>query len=200
MAGRPAILKAEGARGRAVLFSPHPEMGDLLRKYTALDGYARHYLPIRGLPVLRDTMRHYRTIDSPSFRLVLNAIHDLTADQTMVKPKALERPADTISAGTIAAKLARRLDALPAADADLQELVADVVVRLRDRLEQSASHAEACRKDAVWVHLASAMDRNASANAAKPLAQDLMEIDLAAGLMEVWARLNELETAKAGAS
>jgi hypothetical protein len=200
MEGRPAILKAAGPRGRAVLFSPHPEMGDLLRKYTALDGYARHYLPIRGLPVLRDTMRHYRTVDSPSFRLVLNAIHDLSAEQIMMKPKVPARPADAISAGSIAAKLARRLDALPPADADLQELVADMVARLRDRLEKSASSAEACRKDAIWVHLADAMDRNASANASKPLAQDLMEIELASGLMAVWARFSALETAKAGAS
>jgi hypothetical protein len=200
MAGRPAILKARGPRGRAVLFSPHPEMGDLLRKYTALDRYARHYLPIRGLPVLRDTMRHYRAIDSPSFRLVLNAIHDLSAEQTMVKPKGPARPADAIDAGTVVAKLTRRLDALPAADAELQALVADMVGRLRDRLETSASRAETCRKDAVWAHLAGAMDRNASANASKPLAQDLMEIELAAALMEVWARLTELETAKAGAS
>lgn len=200
MAGRPAILKATGPRGHAVLFSPHPEMGDLVRKYTALDGYARHYLPIRGLPVLRDTMRHYRTVDSPSFRLVLNAIHDLTAEQAMVSRTVPARQADAIGAGTIAVKLTRRLDALPAADAEMQELVADMVVRLRDHLEKSASRADACRKDAVWAHLAGAMDRNASTNAPKPLAQDLMEIELAAGLMEVWARFSEIETARAGAS
>ncbi len=200
MAGQPAILTAEGPRGRAVLFSPHPEMGDLLRKYTALDGYVRQYLPIRGLPVLRDTMRHYRTTDSPSFRLVLNAIHDLTAGQTMVAPGAPARQAEAVAAGTIAAKLLRRLAALPAAEAGLQELVADMVTRLRLRIEQAAPRADACRKDEVWAHLATAMDRHASANAAKPLAQDLMEIELAAGLMEVWARLTELENVKAGAS
>jgi hypothetical protein len=50
----------------------------------------------------------------------------------------------------------------------------------------------------VWTHLAGAIDRNASANTVRPLAQDLMEIDLAAGLMDVWARLAELETAKVG--
>jgi hypothetical protein len=202
MAGRPAILKAEGVRGRAVLFSPHPEMGDLLRKYTALDGYARQYLPIRGLPVLRDTMRHYRTVDSPSFRLVLNAIHDLTMEQTMVAPPVPARRADAAAAATatIAAKLMRRLDALPAAEPDLQELVMDMTMRLRERLDKAASRAAACRKDDVWAHLAAAMDRNASANAPKPLAQDLMEIELAAGLMEVWARVSELEPVKAGTS
>jgi hypothetical protein len=200
MAGQPAILKAEGPRGRAVLFSPHPEMGDLLRKYTALDGYARQYLPIRGLPVLRDTMRHYRTTDSPSFRLVLNAIHDLSADQTMVARSVPARQTDAVAAGAIAAKLLHRLEALSPADADLQELVADIVLRLRGRIEPAAARADDCPKDAVWAHLAGAMDRHASANAAKPLAQDLMEIELAAGLMEVWARLHEREPAKAGAS
>src|SRR5207237_583914 len=77
MAGNAAILLATGNRGRAVLFSPHPEMGDLIRKYIALDGYVRHYLPIRGVGTMRDTLRHYRICDSPSFRLVQNAIDEL---------------------------------------------------------------------------------------------------------------------------
>ena len=66
MAGKPAILVAAGERGRAVLFSPHPEMGDLVRKYVALDGYVRRYLPIRGFTTMRDTLRHYRVADAPS--------------------------------------------------------------------------------------------------------------------------------------
>src|SRR5262249_33675670 len=67
MAGRPAVLAVSGERGRAVLFSPHPEMGDLIRKYIALDGYVRRYLPIRGYGTMRDTLRHYRVADAPSF-------------------------------------------------------------------------------------------------------------------------------------
>ncbi|HSB68114.1 MAG TPA: hypothetical protein VLT62_02095 [Candidatus Methylomirabilis sp.] len=78
MAGRPAILRAEGARGRAVLFSPHPEMGDLVRKYVALDGYVRRYASIRGRRTLEETLKAYRPSDSPAFRLVLNATHALT--------------------------------------------------------------------------------------------------------------------------
>src|SRR5215472_17578181 len=80
LAGRPAILSVAGDRGRAVLFSPHPEMGDLVRKYIALDGYVRRYLPIRGYGTMRDTLRHYRVTDAPSFRLVLNAVHALMTD------------------------------------------------------------------------------------------------------------------------
>jgi hypothetical protein len=30
-----------------------------VRKYIALDGYVRHFLPIRGFDTMRDTLRHY---------------------------------------------------------------------------------------------------------------------------------------------
>src|SRR5262249_2860155 len=75
MRGQAAILSCAGERGRAVLFSPHPEMGDLVRKYLVLDAYARRYLPIRGEAVIRDTLRHYAPLESPCFRLVLNPVH-----------------------------------------------------------------------------------------------------------------------------
>jgi hypothetical protein len=77
MAGHTAIIRAESRRGRAVLFSANPEMGDLVRKYIALDGYVAQYLPIRGEASMADTMRHYRPLDAPSWRLILNAIHSL---------------------------------------------------------------------------------------------------------------------------
>ena len=53
------MLAPEGSAARAVLFSPHPEMGDLLRKWIALDGYVRKYLPIRGPKVMQETLRFY---------------------------------------------------------------------------------------------------------------------------------------------
>lgn len=74
---RPAILTGDGSTGRAILFSPHPEMGDLVRKYIALDGYVREYLPIRGSKTMDETLRHYDPSNSPSFRLILNAIASL---------------------------------------------------------------------------------------------------------------------------
>jgi hypothetical protein len=77
MAGHTAIIRAETRRGRAVLFSVNPEMGDLVRKYIALDGYVARYLPIRGEAAMADTLRHYRPLDPLSWRLILNAIHSL---------------------------------------------------------------------------------------------------------------------------
>jgi hypothetical protein len=203
MAGRPAILRADGPRGRAMLFSPHPEMGDLLRKYIALDGYARHYLPIRGLPVLRDTMRHYRTSDSPSFRLVLNAVHDLVAD---ARPPASAK-ADAPEAAAVATALRSQLDRRPAPEGDLVPLVDDMVARLAARLEPAALQVDAqmrrlAREDrrglgAAWAHLAGAIAAHARSNAEKTLAQVLMEVELGTCLMETWARAAAFEAAPA---
>ena len=86
MRGRAAILAADGPRGRAILLSPHSEMGDLVRKYMSLDGYVRHYLPIRGKRVMDETLGFYRATDAPSFRLLLNAAH-------MLMSKPLPTPA-----------------------------------------------------------------------------------------------------------
>jgi hypothetical protein len=77
MAGHTAIIRAETRRGRAVLFSASPEMGDLIRKYIALDSYVARYLPIRGEAAMHDALRHYRPLDPPAWRLILNAIHSL---------------------------------------------------------------------------------------------------------------------------
>ena len=77
LAGHAAILRAESARGRAVLFSVNPEMGDLVRKYVALESYVTRYLPIGGAAAMADTLRHYRPLEAPPWRLILNAIHSL---------------------------------------------------------------------------------------------------------------------------
>lgn len=205
MAGRPAILRADGPRGRAVLFSPHPEMGDLLRKYIALDGYARKYLPIRGFPVLRDTMRHYRTSDSPSFRLVLNAAHDLVdSARKAAAPSRADRPAAAAVVAALRSQLERRVDAHDV----LAPLVDDIATSLAARLERAApevdrqaqrlSQAEDARGlGAIWTHLAQAIETHAGSNAERTLGQTLMEVELGVGLMETWSRCAQFEAAPA---
>jgi hypothetical protein len=83
MRGRAAILgsgpPSDGMQGKAIAFSPHPEMGEFLRKGMALDGYIRHFLPIRGTKVMEETLRFYAREDCLSFRLVLNAALKLGA-------------------------------------------------------------------------------------------------------------------------
>ncbi|CAM3752631.1 CobB/CobQ-like glutamine amidotransferase domain-containing protein [Bordetella sputigena] len=73
MQDRVAVLAGDAPGGRVVGFSPHPEMGEFLRKAMALDGYVRKYLPIRGRKTMDETLRFYAKEDCLSFRLVLNA-------------------------------------------------------------------------------------------------------------------------------
>jgi hypothetical protein len=205
MAGQPAVLRAEGPRGRAVLFSPHPEMGDLLRKYITLDGYARKYLPIRGFPVLRDTLRHYRTADSPSFRLVLNAAHDLVG---VARKPARPSPVDSPAAAAVAAELRSQLARRVAADDVLAPLVDDVVVGLEARLDRATLELDrqaqrlAAADDTrglgrIWAHLAAAIAAHAHSNAERTLGQTLMEVELGVCLMETWSRCAQFEAVPA---
>jgi hypothetical protein len=207
MASHPAILRADGPRGRAVLFSPHPEMGDLLRKYIALDGYARKYLPIRGFPVLRDTMRHYRTADSPSFRLVLNAVHDL-ASVAPARTGRSDAVARLPGAKSVLAALRSQLARREAADNLLAPLADDIAASLDARLERAASaldsaaHRISTQDDSrylgrIWAHSASAIEALARSNAEKTLSQTLMEVELGICLMETWTRVATLEAVPA---
>jgi hypothetical protein len=108
MRDRIAILSAKGPRGRAILFSPHPEMGDLLAKYMLLESYIPHYLPIRGPQVMRETLTAARPEESRSFLLILNAIEMLAADAREVSAaRAPPEISETYASGPQLDALAR---------------------------------------------------------------------------------------------
>jgi hypothetical protein len=211
MKGKPAIVIADGARGRAVLFSPHPEMGDLIRRYIALDGYVRHYLPVRGAQTMRDTLRHYRVTDAPSFRLVLNAAHMLLRDAEGARPIG---SADTAQSGPVSeARLdvtplqvcRRALDALrDSGSGEEADLVRDVAAGIGARLAAvSPRLAGVITKPGVagnlassWRHLSTTMAEHAVGTDAT-LAQRLMEADLGVSLIECWTRAAEMDRALA---
>ena len=210
MAGHTAIIRAETRRGRAVLFSANPEMGDLIRKYIALDSYAAHYLPIRGEAAMADTMRHYRPLDPPSWRLILNAIHSL-----MLRFE----PPGVIPAGPVPAQPAeprlRLTAALDAAlrrlklaeEAPLRALIDAVRDDLRARLETLAKRLDvveaafgaldppAPRIRYLWAGCeAAALTAVAeAAKSARPAAERLAEFETALVLAEAWCRLAEAE-------
>lgn len=197
MKGKPAILRASGGRGRAVLFSPHPEMGDLIRKYIALDGYVRHYLPIRGAATMRDTLRHYRVTDAPSFRLVLNAVHALTIDG---QARGIERrataPLRRVVLDHAPLHACRRwLDALPDfGSGDEGDLLRGIAAGIAGRLDSVAPRFErfAAGTQGVerlvpsWKHLAESLADHAPADA--KIAQRLMEAELVVSIVECWTR------------
>jgi putative intracellular protease/amidase len=131
MRDRVAILASDAPDGRVIGFSPHPEMGEFLRKAMALDGYVRKYLPIRGHKTMDETLRFYAGEDCLSFRLVLNAALMLGAFDVV------ERSADA------AARDAAARDA--AAGARRRSLAQDL------QLAGQAWHSSA---DAVGIRLA----------------------------------------------
>lgn len=220
MAGKPAILlasdnragrrhAAHGAdsrgrvRHRAVLFSPHPEMGDLVRKYIALDGYVRHYLPIRGFGTLRDTLRHYRVTDAPSFRLIANALHDLMSDAR--SPAAARAPVanrvEETDLVTLCEDAAGRLP--PFGDGEEGDLLQDVAGGIRTRMATASGRAAAAVKTAehtarLWssyAHLVQTISEHARTAPTASPAQALMELDLAVALLECWTRIAEFDRA-----
>lgn len=210
MAGSSAILRAETARGRAVLFSPNPEMGDLMRKYIALDTYVARYLPIAGEALMADTLRHYRPLDPPSWRLILNAIHSLMLRRAPagmppalpVPPQPLATKMRLIDATEEAAKRVSLPVKMPCTG--LVQLLRDDLrsrlVTLRPRLAAIEAAfaaldppAPAIRFQWAACEAAAVAALDASRKATAPPAERLAEIETALTLAEAWCRLGEAE-------
>jgi hypothetical protein len=212
MRGRAAILAADGPRGRAILLSPHPEMGDLVRKYIVLDGYVRHYLPIRGKRVMDETLAFYRSTDAPSFRLFLNAAHMLMA-------KPLPAPAPARANGRGAKDLGERSDDLHRdvkaglgdvrrhlGANDYDDVVRGIVADLEQRaavIPALAGALQGLAGDHVivaeWRNIATLALPELTGERTKDhkLAHRLMNIELVISLAEAWKRLAEVEHALA---
>ncbi|HZK91669.1 MAG TPA: hypothetical protein VFC56_16130 [Stellaceae bacterium] len=210
MAGHCAILRAETRRGRAVLFSANPEMGDIVRKYIALDGYVAHYLPIRGETVMADTLKHYRPLDAPSWRLILNAIHSLMLRYeppgAMPAPPAPVQPPEPKVRLTAALDIALRRLPLDD-DAPLRTLVGLVrddlrgrIAELKERLATVEAAFSALDPPApgiryLWAgcETAALAAVAAAAKNERPLSERLAAFETALALAEAWCRLGEGE-------
>jgi hypothetical protein len=210
MAGHSAILRAETRRGRAVLFSANPEMGDLVRKYVAFDGYVAHYLPIRGEAAMADTLKHYRALDPPSWRLILNAIHSLMLRQEppLTVPAAQVPAQPTEPKMRLTAVLDTALRRLRFADdAPLRALAGTVrddlrgrVATLKERLAAVEAAFSALDPPApgiryLWAGCeAAALEAIAAAvKNERPVSERLAEFETALTLGEAWCRLAEGE-------
>ena len=205
MAGRIAVLETSGARGRAILFSPHPEMGDLLAKYIAFEGYIAKYQPIRGDLVMRETLDAYRPEESRSFLMILNAIETMAWRETAVSNKpsgtSAKISAEKLSAladawrgkaggirhteGTLAvleqhvlSGIAKRMDA-EAERLAAMELTGEEGARLTGAFDAIASHALEAWKGSMQ----------------RRPAETLLELELALLLMESSGRLCSMHQA-----
>lgn len=209
LAGHAAILRAEGRRGRAVLFSPDPEMGDLIRKYVAFDDYVAHYLPLHGEPEMADTLRHYRPLESPSWRLVLNAIHSLMLRRRPVigAPAAIAPRPEASAPPDLLAALEAALGRLPEFDGrrrhlaeTLRDDLTERLAGLRPRLSEADEALLSLAGPAPAIRsLRSACERAAvdafstEITSERSGTERLAEIDTALTLMEAWHRLASAE-------
>ena len=209
MQNRIAILAAEGPRGRAILFSPHPEMGDLLSKYMLLESYVPHYLPIRGPVVMRETLTAAHPEESRSFLLILNAIELMAAGARAVTaaataPETSQAAAAGAQLDALAQAWRERSKLLVPTDGGMGDLERFVLVGLEGRLPKSVDRLSAVLGDLAGAghggaRLAAsfaAIAEDALASWQTPArrrpAELLLELELALLLIEAWATQGEL--------
>jgi len=223
MAGKAAILTT-GDTARAVLFSAHPEMGDVVRKYIALDSYVAHYLPIRGSAVMEQTLDYYEPNDAPSFRLILNAIdHLLAADRTGTTGTvdSVDASAWHNARGQLLESVGHALDALAPADdplgcllkreiaglrkltvvlADVDAPVAGGAGAMRMLLDATAMlNASVERLTQVPTSIPAPTPTSTptpleTKTDARSMAQDLLSIELPLRILEAIARINRFDS------
>ena len=169
-------------------------------------------LPIRGVGTMRDTLRHYRVGDSPSFRLVQNAIDELMTvapARTAASPQAVPITSARGSGDgrDIIALCRRQVDALPDFGAgDEGDLLRDVAGRAGSRIDPGGERLTRAMKHAgtltalgaSWNHMAATMKEHFDTASERKPAQQLMELELAVALVECWTRVAELDLALMG--
>jgi hypothetical protein len=204
MQGRVAALRASGPRGEAVLFSPHPEMGDLLRKYMAIESYVPRYLPVRGELVMRETLDSFLPAESRSFLMVLNAIDNLLP---RARDGAAQIGASDVPPTTpieLAAAWRRRRASLKPSEGPIGSLERRLVAGFEQRLAPAERRlaellprvADAPADGPRIASSFAAIAGHACAAWSDPPerrpAELLLELELALLLIEAWARLAEL--------
>ncbi len=209
MQERIAMLATEGPRGRAILFSPHPEMGDLLVKYMMLESYIPHYLPIRGAQVMQETLTAARPDESRAFLLILNAVEMMAAGARAVTAVATSTEAS--QAATSGAKLEalarawrERSKLLVPSDGGVGDIERFVLGGLERRLPSAverlspvldclanAGH-DGTRLAASFAAIADDAITSWQAPAKRRPAELLLELELALLLIEAWATEGEL--------
>jgi hypothetical protein len=138
MKDTPAIFMAPFGDGKVLTFSPHPEMGEFVRKGITFEGYVRHYLPIRGFKVMDQTLRFFMKEDCAGFRLIHNAIACLGLFDGQT---AGNDPISAPTAGLVDvlddldATMTKQFEALALMAADESESLQDIIAAETDRLK-----------------------------------------------------------------
>jgi hypothetical protein len=153
MKDTPAIFMAPFGKGKVLTFSPHPEMGEFVRKGITFEGYIRHFLPIRGFKVMDQTLRFFMKEDCAGFRLIHNAIACLGLfDKETAGGRAEPKHADGF--GTVLDRIRATMDRQFAAIRD--------IARGETEALQELVAAETSRLEEEWAHVLSRLDETAT--------------------------------------
>lgn len=194
MQGRIAALRTYGRRGRSILFSPHPEMGDLLRKYMALETYIPRYQAIRGDLVMRETLATFRPEESRSFLLILNAIEELAS-----APSPFGRPQHKMESAFATDQFvsewqARAADFAPSAN-DTGRLETELLESFKTRIADTVPLAHKAWSKAAGDlqtlinRLITDMTQSLKRRAGQRPAEILLELELACLILEGWCQV-----------
>lgn len=194
MAGRAAILTTASPAGRAVLFSTHPEMGDLVRKYVAVASYVERYLPIRGEAVMRETMDFYQPNAAPAFRLIFNAIQWCAAAPGARVTDGAQRLEDAgnDTATPLIEIVADRLRKMDCGASEIGVLLERERRRLLEVADALASRDVPVDPGMERAMTDAAAHLSATDDAAIPTVQRLLDAELALSLIEATLRRADL--------
>ena len=199
MQGRVAALSTYGRRGRSILFSPHPEMGDLLRKYMALETYIPHYQALRGDLVMRETLATFRPDESRSFLLILNAIEELSRERS-----AFARPDKTHIATcdtqSLLAEWMARADAFEPSANDTgrleTELLESFKIKFVHALSELGRHWNDAKPDLkdMGRRLIADITQSLARKTGQRPAEILLELELACLILDGWSQVAAADT------
>ena len=194
MRGRIAALRTHGKRGRSILFSPHPEMGDLLRKYMALETYIPHYQAIRGDLVMRETLATFRPDESRSFLLILNAIEELAREQSaFARPD--QPPTAPCDSKRLHAEWMARADAFVPSANDTGRLETELLEGFKIRFAHVLSEFERHRTNAkpdlaqMGNRLITDITQSLARKTGQRPAEILLELELACLILDGWSQV-----------
>ena len=192
MRGCGAALRTQGRRGHSILFSPHPEMGDLLRKYMSLETYIPRYQDIRGDLVMRETLATYRPDESRSFLLILNAIEQLTTrSTTYARPETVHSP--VINLQSLGQYWMKRVEAFQPSAQPTGRLEQEIVEDLKNRFESFSvgmvDHWQEAKPDLkiMACRLVDDMALYLQRQVGQRPAEILLELELTCLLLEAWS-------------
>jgi hypothetical protein len=194
MQGRVAALRTYGKRGRSILFSPHPEMGDLLRKYMALETYIPRYQAIRGDLVMRETLATFRPEESRSFLLILNAVEELAREQSAFTRPDQPKTA-TCNTENLHAEWTARADSFEPSATDTGRLEIELLAHFRIQFADLLSGFERHWTDAgpdlkdMGSRLIADITKSLARKAGQRPAEILLELELACLILDGWSQV-----------